>query len=153
MASKFLTKDGFSMVEQIFNFLDVKVIWLSHNVCILLARFWLMFSLYLTGDIGLSSFICFEMLFVFGGYAVTLFVTILTNVSLTKIEDHLVGYWFVVQISWFFLTTLKDCRSLVALKNSVFGLLNHTFAYVVTVHSYRNLGLCQYQWVFVTNDS
>ena len=67
----------------------------------------------------LKTFYLFQMLFILGGgVAVTFFlVIILSNVSLTKLEDHSVGYWFLVHISLFFLrATSKDCQSLVKLK-------------------------------------
>ena len=49
-----------------------------------------------------------------GFSAVTLsFVTFVSNVSLIVLEDHSVGFWFSVQIFWFFLrATSKDCQSL-----------------------------------------
>ena len=99
------------------------MIWISHNFVNLLAKFCVIFPLYWTKDLGLGSLLLGLLTFLrlclfWRGFAVTFsFVTILSNVSLTILEDHSVGYWFSVQISWFFLrATSKDCQSLVALK-------------------------------------
>ena len=100
------------------------MIWLLHNIfSVHAAKFWVMFPLYWTKNLGLRSFLL-KLLIVLRccsflrGFDVTFsFVTILSNVALTILDDHPVGYLFSVQISWHFLrATSKDCESPVALK-------------------------------------
>ena len=120
---RFLSKGDFRVGKQVLSFLVVKMIWISQILFSQLAKFCMIFPLYWTKNLGLGSLLLRLLNFLrwcsfWGGFAVTFsFVTILSNVSLTILEDHSVGYWFSVQISWFFLgATSKDCQSLVALK-------------------------------------
>ena len=120
---RFLSKGDFKVGKRVLSFLVVKMIWSLNNFFSLLAKFCVICPLYWTKNRGLSSLLLRLLTFLrgcsfWGGFGVTFsFVTILSNVSLTILEDHSVGYWFSVQISWFFLrATSKDCQSLVALK-------------------------------------
>ena len=117
----FLSKDDFRVGKQFRSFLVVKMIWISLNFFSLLAKFLVMFPLYWTKNLGLGSLLLRFLTFLrccwVLGFAVTFFFFISSNVSLTILEDHSVGYWYWVQISWFFLrATSKDCQSLVVLK-------------------------------------
>ena len=83
----------------------------------------LIFPLYWTKNLGLGSLLLRLLTFLrcrsfWGGFAVTFsFMTIFSNVSLTILEDHSVGYWISVEIFLFFLrATSMDFQSLVALK-------------------------------------
>ena len=120
---KFLSKDDFRVCKQVLNFVHVKMVCLSNIFFSLIAKVWEKFPLFWTKSIGFSSFLLSLLIVLrccsfLGGSGVSFsFVTILSNVSLTKPEGHSVGYWFSAQMSWFFLRAIsKDCQSLVALK-------------------------------------
>ena len=122
--------------KQVLCFLVLKLIWISHNCFSLLANFWVMFPLYWTKNLVLGSLLLRLLLlrcFSIWGDLTVIFsrMTILSNVSLTILEDHSIGYWYSVQISSFYLRpTSKDCQSMVALKkfkNSMHSPLNHIF--------------------------
>ena len=52
-------KHDFRVGKHVLSFL-AKMIWISHNFFSLLAKFWVMFPLYWTKNIGLSSHFCYD---------------------------------------------------------------------------------------------
>ena len=87
MGFQILIKRWFQGGQAILNFLDVKMIWISHNFFSLLAEFCVIFPLYWTKNLGLGSLLLRLLTFLrccsfWDGFALTFsFVTILSNVS------------------------------------------------------------------------